>query len=91
MQAQSKVRQLVIHPIIDAELSLTFTTFEAKIICRRSNGLRRTDVDAAVFNLKAVHPNAVVKVDTRTAAEVIEEHGRMETSTLGRLRALLST
>jgi len=30
------------------------------------------DIDAKVFDLKAVNPNAVVKVDTRTTLEVIE-------------------
>jgi type I restriction enzyme M protein len=29
-------------------------------------------IDAAVFDLKAVNPNAVVKIDTRTSEEVIE-------------------
>ncbi len=31
-----------------------------------------SDIDAKVFDLKAVNPNAVVKVDTRTTLEVIE-------------------
>ena len=30
------------------------------------------DIDAKVFDLKAVNPNAVVKIDTRTTLEVIE-------------------
>jgi type I restriction enzyme M protein len=31
-----------------------------------------SDIDAKVFDLKAVNPNAVTKVDTRTTLEVIE-------------------
>lgn len=31
-----------------------------------------SDIDAKIFDLKAVNPNAVIKVDTRTTLEVIE-------------------
>jgi type I restriction enzyme M protein len=37
-------------------------------------------IDAAVFDLKAVNPNAVVKIDTRTSEEVIES---IDTRTVG--------
>jgi type I restriction enzyme M protein len=48
-------------------------------------------IDAAVFDLKAVNPNAVVKIDTRTPDEVIEsieEQGQIITKALGALRTL---
>ncbi len=33
---------------------------------------KASDIDAAVFDLKAVNPNVVVKVDTRTPGQIIE-------------------
>src|SRR5262249_39803218 len=50
-------------------------------------------IDAAVFDLKAVNPNAIVKVDERTPHEVIqsiEEQGRVVAQCLGTLRKLLA-
>jgi type I restriction enzyme M protein len=49
-------------------------------------------IDAAVFDLKAVNPNAVVTVDDRTPAEIIasiDAQGRIVAQALGRLSALL--
>ena len=46
----------------------------------------------AVFDLKAVNPNIVVKVDTRTVKEVIqsiEDHNEVITKSLKALRSLL--
>ena len=51
-------------------------------------------IGAAVFDLKAVNPNAVVKVDTRTPAEVIqsiEAHGKIVAKSLKSLKKLLSS
>ena len=51
-------------------------------------------IDAAVFDLKAVNPNAVATADARTPAEIIasiDEQGRIMIQALGRLRALLAT
>lgn len=50
-------------------------------------------IDAAVYDLKAVNPNAVVWTDTRTPAEVIEsieEQGRIVANALERLRGLMA-
>lgn len=49
-------------------------------------------IDAAVFDLKAVNPNAIMKVDTRTPQEVIgsiDEQGKIVASKLETLRILL--
>ena len=49
-------------------------------------------IDAAVFDLKAVNPNAVVKIDTRTPEQVIqsiEEQGAIVREALEALKALL--
>jgi type I restriction enzyme M protein len=51
-------------------------------------------IDAVVFDLKAVNPNSVSKVDARTPAEIIkniEAQGKIVTEALGRLNALLLT
>lgn len=54
---------------------------------------KAADIDAAVFDLKAVNPNTVAKVDARTPQEIIsniEEQGRIVSEALGRLRGLLA-
>jgi type I restriction enzyme M protein len=54
----------------------------------------RTDaIDAAVFDLKAVNPNVVAKVDARTPAEIIENiaaQGRIVSSALDKLKSLMA-
>jgi type I restriction enzyme M protein len=50
-------------------------------------------IDAAVFDLKAVNPNAVTKVDTRTPAEIIESiegQGKIVSAALTNLKKLLT-
>jgi type I restriction enzyme M protein len=50
-------------------------------------------IDAAVFDLKAVNPNAVAKVDDRTPAEIIasiDAQGHIIAGALARLNALLA-
>lgn len=49
-------------------------------------------IDAAVYDLKAVNPNAVVKIDARTPEEVIksiEDQGKIVAKSLTALRSLL--
>jgi type I restriction enzyme M protein len=49
-------------------------------------------IDAAVFDLKAVNPNAVVKIDTRTSEEVIKsivDQSKIVSQALDALRKLL--
>lgn len=55
---------------------------------------RAADIDAAVYDLKAVNPNMVAKVDTRTTQEIIdniEGQGRIVADALERLNGLLET
>jgi len=55
---------------------------------------KAADIDAAVFDLKAVNPNAVTKVDARTPQQIIgsiEQQGRIVSEALGRLAKLLAT
>jgi type I restriction enzyme M protein len=49
-------------------------------------------IDAAVFDLKAVNPNAVVKTESRTPGEIIDNiqaQGRIVSTALERLKTLL--
>jgi hypothetical protein len=51
-------------------------------------------IGATVFDLKAVNPNVVVKLDTRTPAEVIqsiEDQGKIVAKSFQTLRALLQS
>ena len=53
---------------------------------------KAADIDAAMFDLKAVNPNMVVKVDSRTPAEIIdniEKQGMIVTTSLSKLKRLL--
>lgn len=59
----------------------------------RESEAKADAIDAAVFDLKAVNPNAVVKIDTRTPEEVIssiEEQGKIVAAALASLRKLLT-
>jgi type I restriction enzyme M protein len=54
---------------------------------------KAADIDAAVFDFKAVNPNAVAKVDERSPQEIIEsieKQGHIVSGALTRLRALLA-
>jgi type I restriction enzyme M protein len=49
-------------------------------------------IDAAVLDLKAVNPNIVIKLDTRTPVEVIaniEKQGQVVADALDKLKTLL--
>lgn len=51
-------------------------------------------IDAAVFDLKAVNPNAVASIDTRTPAEIIlsiEKQSKVVSDALSRLSQLMTT
>lgn len=59
----------------------------------RETNLRAANIDAAVFDLKAVNPNSVTRVDKRTPQEImgsIEQQGRFVSAALARLTALLA-
>jgi type I restriction enzyme M protein len=66
-------------------------------IREKEKGARELDaqaaaIDAAVFDLKAVNPNAVATLDERTPAQIIasiETQGRIVSQALARLNALL--
>ncbi len=54
---------------------------------------KAADIDAAVFDLKAVNPNAVTKLDERTPQQIIagiEQQSRIVSEALARLATLLA-
>ena len=54
---------------------------------------KAADIDAAVFDLKAVNPNTVAKVDKRTPQEIIrniEAQGKIVANSLSKLSKLLN-
>ena len=72
-------------------LALNTQILEAEKTARERE-TKAADIDAAVFDLKAVNPTAVVNVDTRTPQEImghIEVQGRVVADALARLNALL--
>lgn len=72
-------------------LALNTEILEAEKTARERE-VKASDIDAAVFDLKAVNPTAVVNVDTRTPQEIIghiEAQGRVVADALARLNALL--
>ena len=64
---------------------------EQEIAARDLEG-QAAAIDAAVFDLKAVNPNATAEVDGRSPAQIIqsiEDQGRIVSEALARLTALL--
>ena len=54
---------------------------------------KAAEIDAAVFDLKAVNPNVVAKVDTRTPQQIIESievQGKIVANALSNLKTLLA-
>ncbi|MHC8383112.1 class I SAM-dependent DNA methyltransferase [Pseudomonas sp. LB3P14] len=77
----------------DAELLALTTEIQEKEKTARDLETKAADIDAAVFDLKAVNPTAVVDVDTRTPRQIIsniEEQGRVISNALNRLAALMT-
>lgn len=59
---------------------------------RRSAENKAEGIGKAVFDLKAINPNIVVKIDDRTPSEVInsiQEQGKIMNDSFSRLRGLL--
>ena len=77
----------------DAEQFAVTTRIQEKEKAARELETRAADIDAAVFDLKAVNPTAVVDVDTRTPRQIIENieaQGRIVADALARLNALMA-
>lgn len=82
----------------DAAPQAELDTLDAKIRekekAARDLEIQAAAIDAAVFDLKAVNPNAVTVVDDRTPAQIIQsiqDQGRIVSDALARLNALLAS
>ena len=74
-------------------LSALIEQIREKEMAARELQTRAANIDAAVFDLKAVNPNSVTRVDKRTPQEImgsIEQQGRFVSAALARLTALLA-
>jgi type I restriction enzyme M protein len=77
----------------DTELQALTTLIQEKEKAARDLETQAADIDAAVFDLKAVNPTAVVDVDTRTPRQIIENieaQGRIVSQALVRLNSLMA-
>ena len=74
-------------------LSALIEQIREKEMAARELQTRAANIDAAVFDLKAVNPNCVTRVDKRTPQEImgsIEQQGRFVSAALARLTAILA-
>ena len=77
----------------DAEQLVLTTRILEKEKSARDLETQASDSDAAVFDLKAVNPTAVIDVDTRTPQQIIENieaQGRIVANALVRLNSLMA-
>lgn len=77
-----------------AELDALDAKIREKEKAARDLEMQAAAIDAAVFDLKAVNPNAVTVVDDRTPAQIIQsiqDQGRIVSDALARLNALLAS
>lgn len=78
----------------EAEIEACATQIGEKEKAARDLEAEAAAIDAAVFDLKAVNPNATAKVDERTPQQIIqniEAQGRIVADALSRLNALLDS
>ncbi|MDD4881608.1 MAG: hypothetical protein PHX10_08535 [Gallionellaceae bacterium] len=77
----------------DADIDACMATIGNKEKSVRELEAKVAAIDAAVFDLKAVNPKAVAKVDNRTPQQIIkniEDQGLIVSAALARLNILLA-
>jgi type I restriction enzyme M protein len=90
---KEKLRRLKKDKASDAELEALDAQIREHDKAARELETKTVDIDAAVFDLKAVNPNVVTKTDDRTPAQIIgsiEAQGRIVSDALAKLSALLA-
>jgi type I restriction enzyme M protein len=90
---KERLKRLKKDKASDADLSALTTRILERDKAARELETRAADIDAAVFDLKAVNPTAVVDEDTRAPQQIIgqiEAQGRIVSEALARLAALLA-
>jgi type I restriction enzyme M protein len=76
----------------DSELAVLDAQIRENEKAARDLETKAADIDAAVFDLKAVNPNAVANIDTRTVQQIIDniaEQGRIVSKALANLHDLM--
>ena len=90
---KEQLKRLTKDPVRDPELRALTSQILEKDQGARDLETQAADLDAAVFDLKAVNPTAVVDVDTRTPQQIIgniEAQGRILADALARLQTLMA-
>lgn len=90
---KEQLKRLKKEKASDADLSALTTQILDNDKAARKLETKAGDIDAAVFDLKAVNPTAVVEADTRAPRQIIghiEAQGRIVSEGLGKLSALLA-
>ena len=88
-QLKAHKKQKAFRSVI-IELQQQIKTQEKKA---RKAQVKANAIDASVYDLKAVNPNAIAKVDTRTPMEVIENieaQGEIVSAALAKLKTLMA-
>lgn len=90
---KEQLKRLKKDKATDAELLALTTDMAEKDKAARELETQAADLEAAVFDLKAVNPTAVVEVDTRAPQQIIshiEMQGQVVADALARLNVLMS-
>ena len=90
---KEQLKSLKKDKISDDQLSVLINQISEQEKAARELETQAADIDAAIFDLKAVNPTAVVDVDTRTPEQIIkniEAHGRTVADALARLNVLMA-
>jgi type I restriction enzyme M protein len=90
---KEQLKRLKKEKASDTELLALSSRIQEQEKAARDLETEANDIDAAVFDLKAVNPTAVVDVDTRTPQQIIENieaQGRIVADALARLNTLMS-
>lgn len=90
---KERLKQLKKDKAADEVLAALDGQIREKDKAARELESRAAAIDAAVFDLKAINPNAVATLDERTPSEIIESiaaQGQVVSAALARLRKLLA-
>ncbi len=77
-----------------AEVNKVVEEIKAQEKAIRDANAKASDIDAAVYDLKAVNPHVKAQVDTRTPAEIIDnidKQGQIVATAMSNLRSILDT
>ena len=91
---KERLRRLKKEKAPEANIEAIEAQIREKDKAARDLEAQATAIDAAVFDLKAVNPNIVARVDDRAPAQIIksiQDQGRIVAEALARLNALMQS